>query len=127
MRRSCPPSPGLLALLLALALSLIGCGGPSYAGGPTEEEPHGLIVPGLDVTIWRVDGADTDTRTGALRVAPGLRKLKVRIDYPIDDESAIPFEYQDLDLQVEEGHVYRIDRTEEVIPPYHLNVTEQPG
>lgn len=127
MRR--PALPRLPRLLWGglLCLLLSGCGGPSYAGGPTEEEPHGVVVPGLDVTIWRVDGFDTETRTGALLVAPGLRKLKVRIDYPIDNESPVPFEYQDLELQVDEGRIYRIDRTEEDFPPYHLNVTEQSG
>jgi hypothetical protein len=120
-------APARLAALLLACLLPLGCGGPSYAGGPTDEQPHGVVIPGLDVTIWRVDGRDTDTRTGSLLLEPGRRRLKVRIDFPIDDESPIPFEYRDLDLDVEAGHVYRIDRAEGELPPYELNVSEQSG
>ena len=114
-----------LALLALVLLLTPGCGGPSYAGGPDAEQPHAVVVPGTDVTIWRVDGFDTDTRTGSLRVAPGRRRLKVRIDFPIDDESPVPFEHRDLELEVVAGRTYVIDRAEGEIPPYELKVSER--
>ncbi len=37
---------------LTLAVTLAGCAGsPSYAGGPTPDEEHGVVDPGWDVTL----------------------------------------------------------------------------
>lgn len=118
------------ALLLALTLALTGClagcvGGPSYAGGPTEEEPHGLLIPGEAVSLWRVDGFDVvDSRTSPIYVAPGRRKVKARFDTPIDtDESKETFEYRDLEVDVAAGQRYLIERTGEgAFGPFDLRV-----
>lgn|SRR5690606_36851871 len=117
------------ASILALALSLLllgGCGGPSYGGGPSDEMPHGRVVPGPDVTVWRIDGKDTYSRSGTQLVEPGRRKLRVRVEYPIDDEgSGPPYEYKDLDLKVEAGRTYYLERGEGEFAPYELKVTER--
>lgn len=104
----------LLLLLLALVLPLAGCaGGPSYAGGPTEEDPHGVVIPGEDVFIYRVDGHDVDSRSSPTYVEPGRRRIRVRFQYDIDSESATPQEYKELELTVEPGDVFLIERTGE--------------
>ncbi len=116
----------LRALLLALSLTLAGCvGGPSYAGGPTEEDPHGLLVPGENVSFWRVDGFDVvESRTSPIYVAPGRRKVKARFDTPIDtDESKETFEYRDLEVDVAAGERYLVERTGEgAFGPFDLRV-----
>lgn len=123
-----PPSRGLLrplALALALALATSGCvGGPSYAGGPTEEEPHGLLIPGEDVSLWRVDGFDISSRHSPAYVAPGRRKLRARFETPIDtDESKESFEYRDLEVDVAAGERYLVERTGEgAFGPFDLRV-----
>ncbi|MBX3472399.1 MAG: hypothetical protein KF878_36570 [Planctomycetes bacterium] len=119
----------LLAAALALTLAtLSGCvGGPSYAGGPTEEEPHGLVIPGDDVFIWAVDGRDVSSRRNKTYVEPGHRRLKIRFNYPIDNESANPYEFKDLDLNVEDGRAYLIERKGEgQFGPYELEVRGSP-
>lgn len=115
-------------LLLALALlALTGCGSPSYAGGPTDEDPHGLVIPGDDVTIWRVDGLDVPARSATARVAPGRRRIKVRYEYPIESDAAEPFEYEDVELTIEAGRVYLIERTGEgPFGPYGVEVRASP-
>lgn len=110
--------------LLALAGCLSGCvGGPSYAGGPTEADPHGLLVPGEDVSLWRIDGWDVESRGSAAYVTPGRRHLRVRFETPIESEGKDSFEFRELDLDVEAGGEYRLERTGEApFGPYDLKV-----
>jgi hypothetical protein len=116
----------LLALSLAVTLAMCGCvGGPSYAGGPTEEEPHGLLIPGEDVSFWRVDGFDVvESRKSPIYVAPGRRKVHARFETPIDaDESKESFEYRDLEVDVVDGERYLVERTGEgAFGPFDLRV-----
>lgn len=115
-------------VLLVLALILGGCGGPSYSGGPSDEQPHGWVIPGPDVTVWRIDGKDTYSRGGTQLVEPGRRKLRVRIEFPIEDEgSGPPHEYKNIELDVKAGHSYFLERKESEFPPYELKVTERRG
>lgn len=121
----CLPRTCLAAVLAAL----LGCaGGPDYEGGPTSEQPHGIVDAERDVTIWRVDGFDTYTRN-SVRVAPGLRRIKVRIEFPIDNESAVPYEKREISLKVEPGHLYELARKEvdteiDLGPPYELEIRD---
>lgn len=102
-----------LALLVALACSLLsGCAaGPSYAGGPAEEEPHAVVIPGPYVFLLRVDGVAVPGRSSEALVAPGRHRLTVRFEYPIDSEAQTPRETKDLDATFEDGRVYDIIRT----------------
>lgn len=120
--------PTLRLVLLATLTLLVGCaGGPSYAGGPTDEEAHAVVIPGPDVTIWQIDGYDVSSRGGAAYVAPGRRKLKVRFEYSIDSESATPWEYKVLDLNIEDGQTYLIERTGEgMFGPFDVQVRQAP-
>ena len=108
----CLPRTCLAAVLAAL----LGCaGGPDYEGGPTSEQPHGIVDAERDVTIWRV--------------APGLRRIKVRIEFPIDNESAVPYEKREISLKVEPGHLYELARKEvdteiDLGPPYELEIRD---
>ena len=112
--------------MLLLALCLGGCvGGPSYAGGPTSDQPHGVISPGMDITVWQVDGHATASRAFDLYVAPGQRLLKVRLEFPIESESSTPYAYQDLSLYVEQGVRYHLDRKHERYPPFSVQVREE--
>lgn len=102
----------LLQLVLALSCSLAGCAaGPSYAGGPVEDEPHAVVIPGPYVTIWRVDGADVPGRSSELLIAPGRHRLKVRFEYPIDSEAQTPHEMKELEASFEAHRTYDIVRT----------------
>lgn len=122
-------STSRICLAAWLLVTLLGCNGPDYAGGPTADDPHGTIDPDNDVSIWRIDGFDTLSRNSEIRVAPGLRRVKVRIEFPIESESATPFEYREIDLRVEEGHLYAIRRKEieteiDLGPPYELEIRD---
>ena len=97
-----------------------------HEGGPTAEEPHGIINPGDDVYILGVDGKRTSTRNFSVRVHPGERILRLRVQYPIANDSNKPQEKVDKTLNVEDGVEYRIDRIgESEFPPYELKVTER--
>lgn len=118
----------LSSALLALVTLVAGCvGGPSYAGGPTEEEPHAVVIPGDDVTIWRVDDWDVPSRSSTTYVAPGRRRIKVRYEYPIDSEASKPYDYEELNLTLEAGRIYLIERTGEgQFGPYGVEVRASP-
>lgn len=107
------------AILLGCLLALCGCGGgPSYAGGPTEEEPHALIVTGEDVSVWKIDGWDTYTRQGALYVEPGTRSLWLRVANPIEFEGEAHRWENAYKVRVEAGRAYTIYRGESDFPPW---------
>lgn len=114
---------GLVALVVALAAGCVS--GPYYRGGPTSEQPHAVISPGDGVTIWRVDGAPTTTRSFSLLVAPGLRALGIRIDHPIESEAAKPYDKATLRLDVVDGGVYLLERAPGEDPPYSVRVRKQ--
>lgn len=118
----------LTVALSGALLTLAGCvGGPSYAGGPTEEEPHALVIPGDDVTIWRIDDRDVPSRSSKAYVAPGRHRLRVRYNFPIDNESATPYDWEDLNLTFEAGRVYLIEREGEgQFGPYGVTVRVSP-
>ena len=107
------------------ALLLSACAGPDYAGGPVGDEPYGVISPGSEVTVWQVDGYATEDRNFDVRVAPGLRTLRVRIEHPIESDSAKPYEYRQMTLSVEEGVHYLLDRRPGPYPPYEIVVRER--
>lgn len=97
-------------LLLALVLCLAGCTG-TYHGGPLDsDEPHGLLRPGEDVTIWAVDGMPTSTRSFKVMVAPGRRQLRLRVEHSIESESPEPHSTRTYTLQVEDGVAYHLER-----------------
>lgn len=112
--------PPLLLLLLA------GCvAAPDYAGGPTSEEPYGVIDPGTDITLWQVDEHDVQTRSGPIRVAPGRRMVKLRIEADIADETPTPWEYRTVPLAIEEDMLYTIDRRPGEYPPWELDIRQR--
>ena len=120
----------LRALLLLLLLSPVGCVfGPSYAGGPTSEDPHGIVDPEEAVSILFVDGLKTP-RSSSIYVEPGLRQIRVRIEFPMTREDAKPFEIRDIELRVQANHLYEISRKDppediiELGPPYELLIRE---
>jgi hypothetical protein len=101
-------------LLLSGLLALGGCvGGPSYSSGPTEDDPHATVVPGDDVSVWRVDGWDTYSRTGEVYLEPGHRRLHVRFQYPIESEAQVPWEWKDVDVECKDGDRFLLRRTGE--------------
>jgi hypothetical protein len=110
-------------LLVATALAIAGCSSvPSYEGGPTLDDPYGIIQPEDNVKLWTIDGKPAFNRDQPTYVSPGSHKLVFRINYPIDDESQFPQEYIDQPLTVEEGLRYRfmIHGEFERGPPYEL-------
>ncbi len=119
-----PPIAVTLLPLLAPLLGLAGCvSGPDYRGGPSSDEPHGWVSPGADVSVWKVDGQQTATRNFTLKVAPGRRRLLVRLQHPIESEDAEPYDWIDLPLHVDEGRVYYLDVKQPAdLPPYQVVV-----
>lgn len=121
MRRSAARL-GSLAVLAALALA--GCTTvPSYPGGPTLDDPYGIVQGVENVKLWTVDGKSVVDHEGPSYVAPGNHKLVLRIEYPIDDESQFPQEYSDQTITVEAGLRYRflVKGEYEKGPPYELD------
>jgi hypothetical protein len=95
-------------LLVAFAVVLGGCSNvPSYDGGPTLDQPYGIVQPEENVKLWTIDGKMAHDHDGISYLSPGNHKLSFRINYPIDDESQFPQEYLDQPLTVEEGLRYR--------------------
>jgi hypothetical protein len=114
-----------LALACSLPL-LAGCAsGPDYAGGPSSDEPFGVVDPGRDINLWRVDGHDVDSRSGPTKLEPGRRLLKVRIEADIADDTPTPKELRDVVLHVEEGVLYTIDRKPGELPPWELDIRQR--
>ena len=118
----------LLAALVACLALLTGCvGGPSYAGGPTEEDPHGVIIPGEDVFVFFVDGYAVESKSSTVYVGPGRHRVRVRLQYHIDSESGAPQEMKDIDLHVEDGDVFLLSRTGEgQFGPFDVEVKKAP-
>ncbi|MCA8924462.1 MAG: hypothetical protein KDD82_21810 [Planctomycetes bacterium] len=110
---------------LLVATALCGCvGGPSYVGGPTEEQPHALLYTGEDVSVWKVDGWQTYDRTGALYLEPGARTLRLRVQNPVDYDGPGIFWIRAYQIRVEEGHSYLIFRGESDFPPWPVEFQE---
>lgn len=110
-------------LAASFLLFATGCvGGPSYAGGPTTEQPHAIVDPATDITLWRVDGHDVETRSGKTYVTPGHHKLSLRIEHPIDSDSWEPHEEVVLPLNAEAGRWYVLERKAGVRPPYEVRI-----
>lgn len=118
--------PRSLHTLLLSLLLLAGCSSyPSYAGGPEAEDPHGILNPQGDLTVWGVDGKRTHTRSFRIYVAPGRRNIRVRIEHPIKSDAAKPFEFQNVTLDIEAGVIYHLTRKESELPPYEVEVKEE--
>ena len=119
--------PSALALALGpLLLALAGCSsGPDYAGGPSSEDPYGVVDPGRDVNLWRVDGHDVASRSGPTKLAPGRRVLKLRIEADIASDDQFPKELRDVTLYVEQGMLYTIDRKPGQYPPWELDIRQR--
>ncbi|MGE0712416.1 MAG: hypothetical protein AB7N76_32855 [Planctomycetota bacterium] len=99
-------------LLWPLLLLLAGCTG-TYHGGPLDDdEPHALIRPGVDVTIWAVDGMPTSSRSFPVMVAPGRRTLSLRVEHSMEDETPKPHSKQHYVLECEDGVTYHLERRE---------------
>tara|TARA_R110002072_G_C7826614_1_gene523801 strand:+ start:53 stop:475 length:423 start_codon:yes stop_codon:yes gene_type:complete len=114
-RLSDRPRGGLWrALSLALALCALtlssGCVGVYYGGPDDYEQPHAIVRPGVDITIWKVDGQPTTRHSFEVMVAPGRRKVTVRIEAGMDDESMTPFERQTLIIDCKDGMTYHLER-----------------
>lgn len=113
--------------LLAFALALCGgCASPDYAGGPTRDDPHAWLDPGPDVTIRAVDGRSAGYANFSIRVAPGLRNVRVRLEHPIESDDQYPFDEVDVTIRAEEGRRYLIDRELRDFPPHRAVVREVP-
>jgi hypothetical protein len=99
-------------LLLALVLCLGGCTG-TYHGGPLDSDlPHAIVRPGLDVTIWAVDGMPTSSRSFEVMVEPGRRVLTLRVEHPVESDSGDPHSKQSYVLECEDGLTYHLERRE---------------
>lgn len=125
------PSQGLwraLSLALALvALSLSsGCVGIYYGGPDDDEEPHALVRPGVDITIWKVDGQPTTRHSFEVMVAPGRRKVTVRIEHSMESESPTPYERQTLIIDCKDGMTYHLERKPGEMAPYVVDISEAP-
>src|SRR5581483_7517631 len=116
-----------LGLLLAL-LAVAGCSSvPSYEGGPTTDDPYGIVQPEGEVKLWAVDGKPAYNKDTQTYVSPGDHTFKFRIDYPMSSDEQHPFEYQTMSIQVVEGHRYRvaIQGEYEKGRPYSLEVRRE--
>lgn len=114
----------LLRVSLFLAVVLAGCSSvPSYEGGPTKDEPYGIVQPEDGVKMWQVDGKPAFNKDGLTYTKPGNHTFQFRVDYPMNDESPKPFEYIDYQITVDPGLRYRvfIKGEFEKGPPYTLD------
>lgn len=115
---------GLVLLLAALA----GCSSmPSYEGGPDSGEPFGIVQPEGELKMWAVDGKPAYNKDTQTYASPGNHTFRFRIDYPMNSEEKVLFEYQDFPITVIEGHRYRvaIQGEYEKGPPYSLTVVKE--
>ncbi len=111
-------------LLLAL---LAGCvSGPSYAGGPTTDQPHAIVDPGVGVHMWKVDGHGVDTRTGEIYLEPGRREILVRVWHPVesDERPELPYDMKTIPIHAEAGTVYTLDRLRGEYAPYKVDIRQ---
>ena len=112
---------------LLLLVLLAGCvGGPSYSGGPTTDQPHAIVDPGVGVHTWKVDGRNVDTRTGEIYVAPGLRKVLVRVWHPVesDERPHEPYDMKTIPIHAEAGTVYTLDRLRGEFAPFKVDIRQ---
>lgn len=98
------------AVALALGCLLSGCQGVYYGGPDDSDLPHALVRPGVDVTIWAVDGQPTTRHSFEVLVEPGRRRVSVRIEHPVESESATPFERKDVLIDCKDGVAYHLER-----------------
>lgn len=115
------------AVALALGCLLSGCQGVYYGGPEDSDEPHAVVRPGVDLTIWAVDGQPTTRHSFEVLVAPGRRRIGVRIEHPVESESATPFERKDVLIDCKDGVTYHLERKvgrESVGPPYEVSISE---
>ena len=116
-------TPILAALTLSLALTACA-GSPSYAGGPTADDAHGIVDPGWDVSLFTVDGQDTANRHGQTYVAPGRRRLGIRIEHPLESDDWKPYENRVIVIDVVPSTLYTLDRKPGEYPPYEVNINQ---
>lgn len=116
------------ACLASLLLVAIGCSSaPSYEGGPTKDEPYGIVQPEGELKMWAIDNKPAFNKDTETYASPGNHTFRFRIDYPMNSEEQHPFEYQDMAITVVEGHRYRVGiRGDfEKGPPYTLEVVRE--
>ena len=116
------------SLLSLVVLFALGCSSvPSYDGGPSTDQPYGIVQPEDNVKTWTVDGKPAYNKDTPTYAAPGNHTFRFRVDYPMSSEEQHPFEYIDMSLTIVEGHRYRIGiRGEyEKGPPYTIDVVKE--
>lgn len=125
-----PRHPLWRALSVALAVCALalssGCVGVYYGGPDEYEQPHALIRPGVDITIWKVDGQPTTRHSFEVMVEPGRRKVTVRIEHPMESDSPTPFERQTLIIDCQDGMTYHLERKPGESAPYVVDISEAP-
>ncbi|MBL4843896.1 MAG: hypothetical protein JKY65_00100 [Planctomycetes bacterium] len=118
---------GLSALCATLLLTLCGgCTGVYYGGPDDSDQPHALIRPGVDVTIWKVDGQPTTRHSFEVMVAPGRRKILIRVEHPMESESPIPHDRTNVIIDCKDGMTYHLERRPGEGAPYEVDVSEAP-
>jgi hypothetical protein len=115
-------------LPLLLLVVLAGCvSGPSYAGGPTTDQPYAIVNPNSPhIYTWKVDGRTVDTRTGEIYVAPGRREILIRVSHPIDSDERTyePYDWKTIPLHAKAGMVYLLDRKPGDFAPYEVDIRQ---
>ena len=118
---------GLAALCATLLLTLCGgCTGVYYGGPDDSDLPHALIRPGVDITIWKVDGQPTTRHSFEVMVAPGRRKIQLRVEHPMASDAATPFDKTVVIVDCKDGMVYHLERKPGDRDPYEVDISEAP-
>ena len=83
-----------------------------------------MLEAGTGISLWAVGEHRVSSRL-AVRVAPGAHWVRVRIEYPIDDDAAKPYEFTRVRIQAREGSCYTLSRAPGEYPPYEVEITEE--
>jgi hypothetical protein len=122
-----------LLVLIGLVVMTSCSAAPSYTGGPTLDEPYGVVTPIDRVSLWKIDGKNTRSRNGESYLSPGAHTLKCRVEYTVEYEGEGNFEWKDVPIEVKDGTQYFLvakpegavgERTLD-LPPYMVVVEER--